>query len=366
MKIQNSTPTSSASRSCVELSEKSMEKSLRWQPRIPAGTTYSTLRSFRNQEIPVCRLPIAGTTPGLFEVACENACSLECMLGNILRAPTSFTVFSTPLAALAPLFEPSLSRPLWPTSMPATAGPDDKRTWSQAAIPLLPARPLPAGTFDDPCQAQWLHRRFFPPTHAPTELTATSPHAKPSAKSPRPPSGKPRDAQPRQRPVTASPRTAAAPASPSVTSTPGPALTPQPSHSAAAAEAAAAAKATVLFAVGEREAAVGALRALLPAPPGLVERRRATVHLLLDPLALSSLRTDCAILLQAVRRATLATLQAVHAWKGCLRTHYSYFASLDSDDLHFYVGGVDMLQKMCSMPQLIWPLMASDHLPAGL
>ena len=109
MKIQNSTPTSSASRSCVELSEKSMEKSLRWQPRIPAGTTYSTLRSFRNQEIPVCRLPIAGTTPGLFEVACENACSLECMLGNILRAPTSFTVFSTHLAALAPLFEPSLS-----------------------------------------------------------------------------------------------------------------------------------------------------------------------------------------------------------------------------------------------------------------
>lgn len=73
MKIQNSTPTSSASRSCVELSEKSLEKSLRWQPRIPAGTTYSTLRSFRNQEIPVCRLPIAGTTPGLFEVACELA-----------------------------------------------------------------------------------------------------------------------------------------------------------------------------------------------------------------------------------------------------------------------------------------------------
>ena len=233
--------------------------------------------------------------------------------------------------------------------MPATAGPDDKRTWKQPAIPLLPARPLPAGTFDDPCQAQWLQRRFFPPT----ELTAPSPHAKSAAKSPRPPSGKPRDAQPRQRPVTAAPRTAAAPASPSVTSTPGPAtsnLTPQPSHSAAAAEAAAAAKATVLFAVGEREAAVGALRALLPAPAGLVERRRATVHLLLDPLALSSLRTDCAILLQAVRRATLATLQAVHAWKGCLRTHYSYFASLDPDDMHFYVGGVDMLQKMCSMP----------------
>ena len=295
----------------------------------------------------------------------SNAC-LETFYALQLRSPFfQRHARSSSLAALAPLFEPSLSRPLWPTSMPATAGPDDKRTWSQAAIPLLPARPLPAGTFDDPCQAQWLHRRFFPPT----ELTAPSPHAKSAAKSPRPPSGKPRDAQPRQRPVTAAPRTAAAPASPSVTSTPGPAtsnLTPQPSHSAAAAEAAAAAKATVLFAVGEREAAVGALRALLPAPTGLVERRRATVHLLLDPLALSSLRTDCAILLQAVRRATLATLQAVHAWKGCLRTHYSYFASLDSDDLHFYVGGVDMLQKMCSMPQLIWPLMASDHLPAGL
>ena len=246
--------------------------------------------------------------------------------------------------------------------MPATAGPDDKRTWKQPAIPLLPARPLPAGTFDDPCQAQWLHRRFFPPT----ELTAPSPHATSAAKSPRPPSGKPRDAQPRQRPVTAAPRTAAAPASPSVTSTPGPALTPQPSHSAAAAEAAAAAKATVLFAVGEREAAVGALRALLPAPTGHVERRRATVHLLLDPLALSSLRTDCAILLQAVRRATLATLQAVHAWKGCLRTHYSYFASLDPDDMHFYVGGVDMLQKMCSMPADFASLIASDRLPAGI
>lgn len=103
MKIQNSTPTSSASRSCVELSEKSMEKSLRWQPRIPAGTTYSTLRSFRNQEIPVCRLPIAGTTPGLFEVARENAFALECMHGNILRAPTSFTVFSTRRAALSQL-----------------------------------------------------------------------------------------------------------------------------------------------------------------------------------------------------------------------------------------------------------------------
>ena len=292
----------------------------------------------------------------------SNACLETFILALDMQFRSTFFLLRRTRSAL----RAKSSQPLWPTSMPATAGPDDKRTWSQAAIPLLPARPLPAGTFDDPCQAQWLHRRFFPPTHAPTELTATSPHAKPAAKSPRPPSCKPRDAQARQRPVTASPRTAAAPASPSVTSTPGPALTPQPSHSAAAAEAAAAAKATVLFAVGEREAAVGALRALLPAPPGLVERRRATVHLLLDPLALSSLRTDCAILLQAVRHATLATLQAVHAWKGCLRTHYSYFASLDPDDLHFYVGGVDMLQKMCSMPQLIWPLMASDHLPAGL
>ena len=91
MKIQNSTPTSSASRSCVELSEKSMEKSLRWQPRIPAGTTYSTLRSFRNQEIPVCRLPIAGTTPGLFEVTRENACRSNACMGTFyalqLRSP---------------------------------------------------------------------------------------------------------------------------------------------------------------------------------------------------------------------------------------------------------------------------------------
>ena len=113
-----------------------------------------------------------------------------------------------------------------------------------------------------------------------------------------------------------------------------------------AAAAAEAAKAAVMRIVGEREAAVGALRALMPTPRGTVARRRATQNLIMSPKALSTARADMKILLEQIRRTSAAICAAIHEWKLVLRSRYMYFASLSDRQMSFYVGGINYLTKM--------------------
>ena len=91
-----------------------------------------------------------------------------------------------------------------------------------------------------------------------------------------------------------------------------------PDHAAAA--AAEAAKAVVLELAGEREAAVGAMRALLPKPKSVVGRRRATRELLFDADALAEIRADLSILLGEMRRTGAAICRAIFEWKLTLRS----------------------------------------------
>jgi hypothetical protein len=119
-----------------------------------------------------------------------------------------------------------------------------------------------------------------------------------------------------------------------------------PDHAAAA--AAEAAKSAVLALVGEREAALGAMRALLPTPKGSVSTRRASLELLADPAAFAQLRADLAILMHEMRRTSAAVCRAIHEWKLTLRSRYVYFATLSEESLGFYVGGVDYMRKMCT------------------
>ena len=119
-----------------------------------------------------------------------------------------------------------------------------------------------------------------------------------------------------------------------------------PDHAAAA--AAEAAKSAVLALVGEREAALGAMRALLPTPKGTVATRRASLELLSDPAAFAQLRADLAILMHEMRRTSAAVCRAIHEWKLTLRSRYVYFATLSEESLSFYVGGVDYMRKMCT------------------
>ena len=113
-----------------------------------------------------------------------------------------------------------------------------------------------------------------------------------------------------------------------------------------AAAAAAAAKAAVLRHVSEREAALAALRSLMPCPRGLVARRRAFKELLGNPRALAEARSDLAILLSEVRRTSAAICAAITEWKLTLRSHYAYFASLDPSRMAFHVDGVNYLTRM--------------------
>ena len=113
-----------------------------------------------------------------------------------------------------------------------------------------------------------------------------------------------------------------------------------------AAAAAKSAKAAVMHLVGEREAAVGALRTLMPAPRGLVARKRATQQLIVAAGPLAEARADLTVLLSEVRRTSAAICAAIYEWKLVLRARYAYFASLGEKQMAFYVGGVNYLTKM--------------------
>ena len=106
------------------------------------------------------------------------------------------------------------------------------------------------------------------------------------------------------------------------------------------------AKAAIMRLVGEREAAIGALRSLMPVPRGVVARRRATRELIMAPGPLHEARADLAILLGEVRRTSAAICRAIYEWKLTLRARYNYFASLGDRQIAFYVGGVNYLTKM--------------------
>ena len=89
-----------------------------------------------------------------------------------------------------------------------------------------------------------------------------------------------------------------------------------------AALAAERAKMAVMSLVGEREAALGALRSLMPAPRGVVARRRATRELIMAPGPLSEARADLAILLGEIRRTSAAICRAIFEWKLTLKARY--------------------------------------------
>ena len=109
-----------------------------------------------------------------------------------------------------------------------------------------------------------------------------------------------------------------------------------------------AAKAAVMRLVGEREAAIGALRSLMPTPRGVVARRRATRELIMAPVPLAEARADLAILLGEIRRTSAAICRAIYEWKLVLRARYTYFATLGERQIAFYVGGVNYLTKMAT------------------
>lgn len=184
------------------------------------------------------------------------------------------------------------------------------------------------------CQAQ--HRALLQQRGDPSVVPEPSASPRAAASQPRPPRAADEDAR------------AADDAQYDVRAPDSPGKPPRrlPDHAAAA--AAEAAKANVLRLVGEREAAVGAMRALLPTPRGVVARRHATRELLFEVHAIGELRADLAILLHEMRRTSAAVCRAIHEWKLTLRSRYAYFATLGEDSLGFYVGGVNYLRKMCS------------------
>jgi len=227
-------------------------------------------------------------------------------------------------------------------------------------LPPPTGQSISSGSFEDSYQASWLRKRYVgchgyvehcisgqtipdqqiatvQPTPAAVHLTPTvvQPKERPAAVR----TAQPMD--PRKRALTASTRLGYGVAPHTIPRSPLRAVRNQAGEAAADA-----AKAAVLQLITEREAAVGAMKMLLPRPEGLVARRRATGQLLLEPYQLAQLRTDLAILLAEVRRATIALCQSVHLWKSTLREHFSYFAQIDADELSFFVGGINVLRKL--------------------
>ena len=208
---------------------------------------------------------------------------------------------------------------------------------SSGSRPNSPSRQLLKGSFDDSYQAYWLRKQYlnmdgYQPDTVPCEVPNKQPSRRPAAGGAQKRRGE--GSTPGQKR--------------SVSPTPAPYGSPTHVHNPLGTAAAEAAKATVMLLIGEREAAVGAMRTLIPAPAGVVARRRATAQLLMEPAALSELRADLAILLRETRRTTMAVCQAIYEWKRTLRAHFSYFAAIDPDELCFFIGGVDILRKIGS------------------
>ena len=109
-----------------------------------------------------------------------------------------------------------------------------------------------------------------------------------------------------------------------------------------------------------REAAVEALRQLLPSPQKASQAREATSRLLLEPTTAAVLRARLANRLHALRLATAAVCEGLAHWREQLRVRGGYFGSLPSEEVAYLYEDHDYELTMVSDVAAI--LMTSDDL----
>mgnify|MGYP000973805524 CR=1 FL=1 len=100
--------------------------------------------------------------------------------------------------------------------------------------------------------------------------------------------------------------------------------------------------------VMRREAAVEALRELLPSPQKAAQARHATSHLLLEPTTAAVLRARLANRLHALRLATAAVCEGLALWREQLRARGGYFGSLPSEEVAYLYEDRDYELTMVS------------------